>query len=386
MGAEMVTPPRSLTVAIASRDRVYRESLALPLQRRGLRVRPLELDGDVFGTGLEGVDVLVIDSDGLRPADLERINRLHVHCPLVEVVAVTGDLTVEEAVDALRAGVFTVLQHPVADEHLVATIAQAGQRHQRARARLEELNHARYAPLQDGGWAPFARGAGEAICSMNATAIETGTGSQAGSAATGPRSTNIFEVQLKVTRQRRERALDQRGVTVWLTGLSASGKSTVALLVDRMLTDRGKHCSVLDGDIIRFGLNRDLGFGPEDRSENIRRIGEVAKLFTQAGIINLVAVISPYIADRDRNRQIQEPRDFVEVFLDCPLAVCEQRDPRGLYAKARMGQISEFTGISAPYEPPSRPEIVLMTAAETEAESALRVVRYLERYGYLKRD
>lgn len=161
MGAETVSSPSALTVAIASRDRVYRESLALPLQRRGLRVRRLELDGDVGGTGLEDVDVLVIDSDGLRPADLERINRLHVRWPLVEVVAVTGELTVEEAVDALRAGVFTVLQHPVADEHLVATIAQAGHRHQRARARLEELSRASYAPAESAGSETAAESAGD---------------------------------------------------------------------------------------------------------------------------------------------------------------------------------------------------------------------------------
>jgi adenylylsulfate kinase len=140
---------------------------------------------------------------------------------------------------------------------------------------------------------------------------------------------------------------------------------------------------VLDGDNIRFGLNRDLGFSPEDRNENIRRIGEVAKLFTQAGIINLTAFISPYIVDRDRNREIQEPRDFVEVYVECPLEVCEQRDPKGLYAKARAGLVKEFTGISAPYEPPLNPEIVLHTERETEEESARRVVEFLESKGYL---
>jgi adenylylsulfate kinase len=200
-----------------------------------------------------------------------------------------------------------------------------------------------------------------------------------------PKSTNISHVQLQVTRYQREKALGQRGVTVWFTGLSASGKSTVATLVDQMLTERGKHCYVLDGDNIRFGLNRDLGFSPEDRNENIRRIGEVAKLFTQAGIINLTAFISPYVTDRDRNRQIQEQQDFVEVFVECPLDVCERRDPKGLYAKARAGQIPEFTGISAPYEPPLRPEIVLHTADESEEESARQVVRYLAERGHLDR-
>jgi adenylylsulfate kinase len=202
----------------------------------------------------------------------------------------------------------------------------------------------------------------------------------------GPKSSHISKVQLQVTRYQRELALRQRGVTVWFTGLSASGKSTVALAVDQMLTDRGKHCYVLDGDNVRFGLNRDLGFSPEDRNENIRRIGEVAKLFTHAGIINLTAFISPYVADRDRNRDIQEPRDFIEIFVDCPLELCEQRDPKGLYAKARAGQIPEFTGISAPYEPPLAPELVLATAVESEEESALKVVRLLEAGGYLHRD
>jgi adenylylsulfate kinase len=201
-----------------------------------------------------------------------------------------------------------------------------------------------------------------------------------------PKSENITRVQLQVTRADRESALGQRGVTVWFTGLSASGKSTVATLVDQILTARGRHCYVLDGDNIRFGLNRDLGFSPEDRNENIRRIGEVAKLFTQSGIINLTAFISPYRIDRDRNRDIQEPRDFVEVFVDCPLEVCEQRDPKGLYAKARAGLIPEFTGISAPYEPPLKPELALRTDLDTEEESAQRVVDYLAAGGYLARE
>jgi len=198
-----------------------------------------------------------------------------------------------------------------------------------------------------------------------------------------PKSQNISKVQLLVTRAQREAALGQRGVTIWFTGLSASGKSTIAINVDQMLTSRGKHCYVLDGDNIRHGLNRDLGFSPEDRNENIRRIGEVAKLFTQAGIINLTAFISPYIVDRDRNRQIQEPRDFIEVYVECPLEVCEQRDPRGLYAKARAGLVPEFTGISAPYEAPLNAEIVLHTGSESEEESARRVIDYLESNGYL---
>lgn len=189
-----------------------------------------------------------------------------------------------------------------------------------------------------------------------------------------------------VPRSKREANLGQRGVTVWFTGLSASGKSTVAILVDQILTERGHHCCVLDGDNIRRGLNSDLGFSPGDRNENIRRIGEVAKLFTTNGAIALTAFISPYRADRDRNRQIHEEGDFMEVFVDCPLDVCEARDPRGLYAKARAGEIPEFTGISAPYEAPLGPELTLETAKETEEESAARVVAFLEGNGYLSAD
>ena len=200
-----------------------------------------------------------------------------------------------------------------------------------------------------------------------------------------PKSKHISRTLTHVTRAEREKRLGQRGVTVWFTGLSASGKSTVAMLVDQILTERGAHCCVLDGDNVRFGLNRDLGFSPEDQAENIRRIGEVAKLFTQNGIIALTAFISPYRADRDRNREIQEPRDVVEVFVDCPLEVCEKRDPRGLYAKARAGQIPEFTGVSAPYEPPVEPELVLHTDRESEEESAARVVSHLEANGHLRR-
>jgi adenylylsulfate kinase len=202
---------------------------------------------------------------------------------------------------------------------------------------------------------------------------------------TTPKSSNITPVHARVNRQDRELKLGQRGVTVWFTGLSASGKSTVAVMVDQILTNRGHHCCILDGDNIRHGLNSDLGFSPEDRTENIRRIGEVAKLFTHNGIIALTAFISPYRADRDRNRAILEVGDFIEVYVDCPLEICERRDPRGLYAKARAGELDDFTGISAPYEPPLRPELVLHTGIESEIESAVRVVSYLATGGYLLR-
>ncbi|MFH0944295.1 MAG: adenylyl-sulfate kinase [Planctomycetota bacterium] len=198
-----------------------------------------------------------------------------------------------------------------------------------------------------------------------------------------PKSKNISNLDLKVSRVEREALTGHRGVTVWFTGLSASGKSTVAVLVDQMLTARGAHCFVLDGDNIRQGLNRDLGFSPEDRNENIRRIGEVARLFSQAGIINLTAFISPYRGDRNQSRALQDPGDFIEVYVDSPLDVCERRDPRGLYRLAREGKIPEFTGISAPYEEPLQPELVLHTDRESEQESAAAVVAYLEKRGYL---
>lgn len=200
-----------------------------------------------------------------------------------------------------------------------------------------------------------------------------------------PKSKNITKITTHATRQDREKMLGQKGVTLWFTGLSGSGKSTVAIEVDRVLTERGVACSVLDGDNVRHGLNSDLGFSPEDRNENIRRIGEVAKLFTESGIINLTAFISPYREDRDRNRKIQIDGDFVEVFVDAPLAVCEERDPKGLYKKARAGIIPEFTGISAPYEAPEKAEIVLNTGDESVEESAARVVQYLDENGYVQK-
>jgi len=198
-----------------------------------------------------------------------------------------------------------------------------------------------------------------------------------------PKSRNITKITTHVTREDRERMLGQKGVTLWFTGLSGSGKSTVAIEVDRLLTERGVACTVLDGDNVRHGLNSDLGFSPEDRNENIRRIGEVAKLFTEAGIINLTAFISPYRADRDRNRAIQAEGDFVEIYVDTPLEICEQRDPKGLYKKARAGIIPEFTGISAPYEAPENAEIVLKTGEQSVEQSAAVVVAYLEKNGYI---
>lgn len=200
-----------------------------------------------------------------------------------------------------------------------------------------------------------------------------------------PKSSNITRVIYKVTRKQREERLGQRGVTIWFTGLSGSGKSTVAITVDAMLSERGVASTVLDGDNVRHNLNRDLGFSPSERTENIRRIGEVGRLFTMAGIINLTAFISPYREDRDSSRELQDEGDFIEVFVNCPLEECERRDPKGLYKKARAGEIPEFTGISAPYEPPEKPEIVLRTAEEDVETCAGRVITYLEENGYIPR-
>lgn len=180
-----------------------------------------------------------------------------------------------------------------------------------------------------------------------------------------------------VTKSDREELLRQKGVVLWFTGLSGSGKSTLAREVEIKLYEAGHLAYVLDGDNIRFGLNKNLGFSPEDRSENIRRIGEVAKLFADAGAITLTAFISPYQADRDLARALLTEGEFIEIYVECPVEECEKRDVKGLYQKARAGEIKEFTGISAPYEAPAVPELVLNTAAETLEESVDKVLQYL---------
>jgi adenylylsulfate kinase len=197
------------------------------------------------------------------------------------------------------------------------------------------------------------------------------------------KSTNITWHRGQVTRADREKLLQQRGVTVWLTGLSGSGKSTLAVAAERALASRGRVAYVLDGDNIRHGLNKNLGFGPADRSENIRRIGEVAKLFNDAGLIVFTSFISPYRADRDAVRALMPAGDFVEVFVDASVETCEGRDVKGLYRKARAGEIPEFTGISAPYEAPLSPELVLDTNRQTVDESVGAILRFLEEKGYL---
>jgi adenylylsulfate kinase len=198
-----------------------------------------------------------------------------------------------------------------------------------------------------------------------------------------PKSKNIHWHHGKLTPKEREEKLGQRGAVVWFTGLSASGKSTVAREVELALIENGKNAYVLDGDNIRHGLNKNLGFSPEDRTENIRRIGEVAKLFCEANVITLTAFISPYRADRDLARKLVPEGQFFEIYCDIPIEIAEKRDPKGLYKKARAGEIPEFTGISAPYEPPLKPELVLKTGTENLEESTRRVLNLLVEKGII---
>jgi adenylylsulfate kinase len=200
---------------------------------------------------------------------------------------------------------------------------------------------------------------------------------------TDQKSTNITWHEGHVTRGDRERVVAQRGATIWLTGLSGSGKSTIAVAAEKMLVESGRLAYVLDGDNVRHGLNSNLGFSPEDRTENIRRIGEVAKLFTEAGVIVFTSFISPYRADRDAAREIMEDGDFIEAYVAASVETCEGRDVKGLYAKARKGEIPEFTGISAPYEEPEKPELVLDTNVQSVEESTRQLVAHLEERGIL---
>ncbi len=197
------------------------------------------------------------------------------------------------------------------------------------------------------------------------------------------KSTNITWHTSNITKEDREKLNGHKAVVIWFTGLSGSGKSTLAHAVEQALYDQGCRTIVLDGDNIRHGLNKNLGFSPEDREENIRRIGEVAKLFTEAGVIAMTAFISPYRADRDTARALLNEGEFVEVYVKCALDVCEERDVKGLYQKARAGEIKEFTGISAPYEEPLNPEVVVDTGPETLEESARKVLAYLQERGII---
>jgi adenylyl-sulfate kinase len=182
-----------------------------------------------------------------------------------------------------------------------------------------------------------------------------------------------------VTRADRERVTGGEGLTVWLTGLSGSGKSTIAVAAEALLLERDRHAYLLDGDNLRHGLNGNLGFSAEDRAENVRRVGEVAKLLADAGTVTLVSLVSPYVADRDRVRALHEAAGlrFVEVFVDTPLEECERRDPKGLYAKARAGELKGMTGIDDPYEPPASPELVVRPGEQTVEQAAAAVVSAL---------
>lgn len=198
-----------------------------------------------------------------------------------------------------------------------------------------------------------------------------------------PVSDNITWHDGHVTAEQRQAILGQRGAVLWFTGLSGSGKSTVARRVEQLLLLAGHQTYVLDGDNLRMGLNQDLGFSAADRSENIRRVGCVAQLFADAGVLCLSAFISPYRADRQAARERVPAGQFLEVFIDTPLEVCESRDPKGLYKKARAGEIPTFTGISAPYESPESPEIHVRTADRSVESCAQEVVDYLESHGFL---
>ena len=213
--------------------------------------------------------------------------------------------------------------------------------------------------------------------------------------------TNVTWHEHSVAREEREQLNRHKGCVIWFTGLSACGKSTVANLVDHKLHQSGKHTYVLDGDNVRMGLNAGpgmlkerhgeefskrfgLGFSAQDREENIRRIGAVAKLFCEAGLVTLTAFISPYRRDRDAVRATMKDGDFIEIFVDAPIEVCEKRDPKGLYKKARAGELKGFTGIDDPYEAPLKPELVLDAGKKTADQLADEVVAYLERVGKIR--
>lgn len=201
-------------------------------------------------------------------------------------------------------------------------------------------------------------------------------------------STNIVWHDGDVSRKDRAKMLGHRGCTLWLTGLSGSGKSTVGVALEKALADRGVLSYRLDGDNIRHGLNANLGFSADDRQENIRRVGEVARLMADAGLVTISSFISPYQADRDRVRQIHADAgiEFIEAFINTPIEICEQRDPKGLYKKARSGEIKGFTGIDDPYESPTNPEIVVNTGELDVAESVDLLIRDLAERGLIPKE
>jgi adenylylsulfate kinase len=200
-----------------------------------------------------------------------------------------------------------------------------------------------------------------------------------------PKSDNITWHAEGVTRAEREQVRGHRGAILWFTGLSGSGKSTLSTGLEQRLLGRKCATYLLDGDNVRHGLNRDLGFSPAERSENNRRIGEVAKLFADAGVLCLCAFISPYRADRARLRANMNPGDFIEIYVRASLAVCEERDPKGLYKKARAGTIPDLTGIGSPYEEPEQPDILADTEFASAEDNVERMLNYLVTHGYINR-
>lgn len=196
-------------------------------------------------------------------------------------------------------------------------------------------------------------------------------------------SSNIVWHGHSVSAQQRAELKQQKPVVLWFTGLSGAGKSTIANALEKLLLDRHHHSYLLDGDNIRHGLNKDLGFSATDRAENIRRVGEVCKLLVDAGLIVLSAFVSPYRADRQRLRESLQQGEFVEIFIDTPLATCEQRDPKGLYQQARTGDITNMTGVNAPYEQPERPEIHINTLAVSSEQAAQQIISYLQQHQYI---
>ncbi|GAA0344936.1 adenylyl-sulfate kinase [Oceanobacillus sp. FSL W7-1293] len=201
-----------------------------------------------------------------------------------------------------------------------------------------------------------------------------------------PESENIKWHYSKVTKEHRRRLNNHKSAVIWFTGLSGSGKSTISVELEKELHHLGVRTYRLDGDNIRHGLNKDLGFRPEERKENIRRIGEVSKLMADAGLVVLTAFISPYRADRDDVRNLMEHGEFIEVFVDASIETCELRDPKGLYKKVRAGKLTGFTGIDAPYEAPEKPEITVSTDVESIEKSVQTIISYLRMKGYLISD
>jgi adenylylsulfate kinase len=198
------------------------------------------------------------------------------------------------------------------------------------------------------------------------------------------KATNITWHEGHVSRDERQGLLKQQGALIWFTGLSGSGKSTIAFTLEHALVQRGHLAYALDGDNIRHGLNKNLGFSAEDRAENIRRIAEVGKLYVDTGIITMTSFISPYRADRDAARETIGAGDFFEIFVDTPIEVCEERDPKGLYKKARAGEIKGFTGIDDPYEAPDKPEMVIDTSKMSPQEATVAICEMLEKAGKIK--